>query len=315
MADELDLNDIRRLDGGLLLVFRELLAQRRATDVALRLNLSQSAVSHALARLRLMFNDPLFIRLSHGFEPTQRAIELGPKIDALIELAGATLATAPRFDPARARRRFKIAAPEFIAAAIGAALVETFLRAAPRAAFICRSLLLDLALTAVRRGEVDLALGPFARLPPDLVAETLYVDRLCVIARQGHPTVNGAIDPETYGRTPHIFVGDPSPSASGAMPHDPVQMARTYGELPAPGLVRAVAYVPEWETAMLIVSATNAIADCPGRLARRHAARLGLQIIEPPYEAAMAPVLAVRRVNANDPGVDWLLDQVRAAVA
>jgi hypothetical protein len=72
---DFNLNQIRRLDGGLLLVFRELLRTRRASAVAQRLGLSPSAISHALNRLRDLFGDPLFIRRPHGFEPTRRAEE------------------------------------------------------------------------------------------------------------------------------------------------------------------------------------------------------------------------------------------------
>src|SRR3569623_518493 len=120
---DFDLNQIRRLDGGLLLVFRELLRPRRASEVADRLVLSPSASSHALTRLRDLFGDPLFVRRPHGFEPTRRAEELGPKIEALIELAGQTLTTDAGFAPARSRRRFRFAAPEFVTALIGGTLI------------------------------------------------------------------------------------------------------------------------------------------------------------------------------------------------
>src|SRR5471032_1669569 len=91
--------DIRRIDGGLLLVFRELCRRRRTTAVAAHLGLSQSAVSHALARLRDLFGDPLFLRRPHGLEPTGRALELAPRIDALIDLMGPALRPDPGFDP------------------------------------------------------------------------------------------------------------------------------------------------------------------------------------------------------------------------
>lgn len=312
---DFDFNDIRRLDGGLLLVFRELLVHRRATTVAHRLGLSQSAVSHALGRLRALFDDPLFIRRPHGLEPTRRALALGPRIDALIELAGETLSVDARFDPARSRRRFNLAAPEFVTSIVGPRLVERFRREAPDAAFLARRLLLDLALGGVRRGEVDLALGAFGRIPPDLEAETLYVDQLCVIARQGHPGVGPTLDMATYAATPHVFVGDPSGASASEMVYDPGLLAEAYGAVPPPEAVKTAAYVSQWETAMLIVASTDAIADCPGRLARRYAARLGLQVIEAPYDPYMAPVQAVRRARPKDPAVDWLLDQVRAAAA
>ena len=312
---EFDFDDIRRLDGGLLLVFRELLAHRRATEAARRLGLSQSAVSHALGRLRELFNDPLFVRLSHGLEPTQRALELGPRIEALLELAGATLSSETRFDPARARRRFSLAGPESIASIIGAPLAEMFLKAAPNATFAMRPLLIDLALNALRRGEIDLALGRFTRIPPGLQAEVLYTDRLCVIAREGHPTVRPPLDFRTYAATPHVFVGLPPGGNFNAMPYDPEQMAQAYGVVPGPEVVRTVAYVSQWENAMLIVAASDAVAECPERLALRYAAKLGLQIIDAPAETGAGRVQTVQAVRRTgvDPGVSWLLDQVRAA--
>jgi DNA-binding transcriptional LysR family regulator len=313
---DFDMNDIRRLDGGILLVFRELLAQRRATQAARTLGLSQSAVSHALGRLRKLFNDPLFIRRSHGLEPTQRALELGPRIEALIELAGNTLSSKTRFEPARTRRRFSLAAPEWVASILGAPLAAIFIEAAPNATFAMRPLLIDLALNALRRGEIDLALGQFVRIPPGLEAEALYTDQLCVIAREGHPTVRPPLDFRTYAATPHVFVGQPPGASFNSLPYDPEQMAQAYGVTPEPDVVRTVAYVSGWESAMLIAATSDAVADCPERLARRYAGRLGLQIIDAPYKgrAARAQVVqAVRRSGGADPGIDWLLDQVRAA--
>lgn len=313
MAD-FDFNDIRRLDGGLLLVFRELLTHRRATTVARRLGLSQSAISHALGRLRDLFGDPLFIRRPHGLEPTRRALELGPRINALIELAGETLSAETRFDPARSRRRFHLAMPEFIASIIGGPLVRQFQAQAPNATFLCRRLLIDLAVAGVRRGDIDLAVGQFNRLPPDLVAEPLYTDEFRVIARQGHPTVRAPLSLQTYAATPHVFCGEPPDAAAGEAAYDPARLAEAYGALPPHGLIRTAAYVSQWETAMLTVASSDAIAECPGRLASRWADRLGLQVLEPPYDPRTPPVLAVRRAGLKDPAVDWLLDQVRAAV-
>ena len=109
---EFDNDDIRRMDGGLLLIFRELLTRGRASEAARRLGLSPSAVSHALTRLRDVFRDPLFIRRPHGLQPTQRALELGPRVEALIDLVRATISPAGRFDPAGSRRVFNLAAPE-----------------------------------------------------------------------------------------------------------------------------------------------------------------------------------------------------------
>src|ERR1700756_5020050 len=133
---DFDLNQIRRLDGGLLLVFRELLRTRRASTVAERLGLSPSAISHALVRLRDLFDDPLFIRRPHGLEPTRRALELGPRIEALIDMAGQGLAPEGGSAPARSGRRFNLAAAEFVTALIGGRLIQAMRREAPGASLV-----------------------------------------------------------------------------------------------------------------------------------------------------------------------------------
>jgi DNA-binding transcriptional LysR family regulator len=75
------------------------------------------------------------------------------------------------------------------------------------------------------------------------------------------------------------------------------------------------AAVPHWLTVLMLVAATDALATCPRRLAERHAARLGLQVIDPPFEPNRIDVSAVRRAGRLDAGLDWFLDQVRAAAA
>ena len=312
---EYDQTQIRKLDGGLLLIFRELLLRRRASEVAQQLGLSPSAISHALGRLRDLFGEPLFIRRSHGLEPTQRALELAPQIEALINMIGATVTVDGGFDPARSRRRFRIVCPDDIAPLIGGRLVNAFRTGAPRAHFSTRWAILDRALRAVRRGEADVALGVFAQIPPGLAATPLYDDDYCVIARRDHPSINGSVDLMTYGRIGHVFVGNPDGMLSDEAPIDRQVMDVTYGELPTPDLVRTHAYVTQRETAMLIVASTDVLADCPRRLALRYADTLGLQVLDPPFEPFRYTVQAVRRAEPADPGLDWLMDRLAEAVA
>src|ERR1700684_4345947 len=128
---DFDQTQIRKLDGGLLLIFRELMARGRASDVALHLGLSPSAVSHALGRLRDLFGEALFVRRSHGLEPTQRALELAPRIEQLIALIGGVVSAERGFDAAQSRRRFRIACPDGVESVIAEPLVAAFRREAP----------------------------------------------------------------------------------------------------------------------------------------------------------------------------------------
>lgn len=313
--DEFDNIQIRKLDGGLLLIFRELLTRRRASDVALHLGLSPSAVSHALGRLRDLFGDPLFVRRSHGLEPTQRALELAPRLDELLGLIAATVSSQTIFDPARSRRRFRIVCPEDIPTLIGERLVAAFRREAPHATFSIRWAVLERALRAVRRGEADVALGVFTSIPAGFSARPLYEDDYCVIAREGHPQVKGSVDLAAYARVGHLFVGTPDGALADDAPMDRAAMTETYGAIPGPDLVRTHGYVTLWETAMLVVSESDVLADCPRRLASRYARKLGLQVLEPPFPAFRFTVQAVRRAEGVDPGIDWLLAKLEEAVA
>jgi DNA-binding transcriptional LysR family regulator len=307
---EFDAMKIRKLDGGLLLIFRELLLRRRASAVADHLGLSPSAISHALDRLRDAFGDPLFIRRSHGLEPTQRAIELGPKIEAVIAMLGEAVSGEAGFDPAGSHRRFRIVCADHIATLIAPPLVEIFRREAPDATFSVRPAYLTNALRAVRRDEADIALGVFDEAPRGLLARPLFEDDYCVIARAEHPTVQGAVDYETYATIGHVFIGNPDGMLADEFSLDTKAMAANYGKLPSPAVVRTHAYLIQWESVMLLVSESDVLAECPRRLARRYAARLGLQILDQPFAPFRMAVQAVRRSDAPDAAVDWLMEKL-----
>jgi DNA-binding transcriptional LysR family regulator len=307
MAD-IDQLDIRRIDGGLLLVFRELCRRGRTTAVAAHLGLSQSAVSHALGRLRDLFDDPLFLRKPHGLVPTRRALELAPRIEALIDMMGAAVRPEPGFEPSLSSRQFHIAATVYAHESIGAPLVGRMRDAQFGGGFSFQFLRGYLALDALRRGQIDLALGRFEALPGGFVGEALYEDSYCVVARCGHPVIDGQITFDQWKGVGHVYVGSISPS-------DDV-MGPTVGEdaIPSPSDVASSAIVPRWEMALAMVAASDAITTGPRRLAEQQVARLGLQVMALPGPSVPPPwiVSMVRREGA-DIGLDWFCDQVRAA--
>lgn len=303
MTDIAEAN-IRRLDGALLLVFRELMRQRRATLAADRLGLSQSGVSHALARLREVFGDPLFLRRPHGLEPTRRALELAPKIDALIALAQEAVGREAVFDPARSNREFHIGSTEYLMPLLAAPLLHRMEAEAPGASVVFKFLLADEALAALKRGEIDLALGSFTEMPEGVRQELLFSDYAAVVARAGHPALQGSMTLETFASLGHVLV-----APTGERRADP--------RLTALGVHRkVVAVVPRFLTAFAVVGSTDAIVMAPRPLARRYAEGFGLQVMDPPFEAAELEVSAIRRDGPPaDPGIDWLLSRIREAAS
>lgn len=297
---DIDATKIRRLDGGLLLIFRELLRRRRASEVAVALGLSQPAVSHALARLRDLFDDTLFIRRPHGLEPTRRALQLAPQIEALVELADQTLKKDSRFDPRVSSRRFLMAAPDFVAAHIGPWLLQQLGKLAPGAGVDISAMTNDAAISAVKKGEIDLALGRFGAAEAGVKLELLYEDRYCVVVRKGHPAFRRSISLKQYLEAGHIFSRAPG---EGGEEDDVASAAR----------LRVTAVVPRWLTVLVLVSQSDGIGTVPRRLAERHAGLLGLAILDAPFVGKVLKVSAAMRTGETDAGAAWLWGQVQAA--
>jgi DNA-binding transcriptional LysR family regulator len=301
---DIDIDEVRRLDGRLLLVFRELLRTGSASTAAERLSLSQSAVSHALARLRTLHHDELFIRRPYHLEPTRRALELAPHIEAMVELAADLFGGGATFDPLVTERTFRIAAPEFVMATFGGMLLSRLCTAAPRASFVTCQPAPDEMLRAVRAGDIDLGIGRVARrAPPGVRRELLYRDEYCVVARRKHPAIRGAIDRRTYLDAGHVVASSASEAEQGES---------------IPRVLRVQAVVPAWLNVLSIVAASDAVATCPRRLAEAHARVLRLQVFEVPEWQRTIEVSMVRRDlpggGSPDVGTEWLASELRALV-
>jgi DNA-binding transcriptional LysR family regulator len=298
---DIDTAKIRRLDGGLLLIFRELLRRRRASEVAEALGLSQSAVSHALGRLRDLFGDPLFVRRPHGLEPTRRALALAPEIEALIDLVDRTLRQDSKFDPKTTQRRFMLAAPDFIAAQVGARLVRQLGEAAPWAGFHVQAMPHEAAYTALKRGEIDMALGRFGAARPGFTSETVYQDTYCAVVRKGHQEFRRSITLAQYMAAGHVFSYSPGEGGEGE-------------DVSSTSRLRVLAVVPRWLTVLTMVAACDGIGTVPRRLAEAHAGVLGLTILKTSFLSHSIDVSVVRRAGVEDEGTDWFLGQLRKAV-
>jgi DNA-binding transcriptional LysR family regulator len=299
---DIDLLNIRKLDFSTLLVFVELVQQRRTTSVAKRLSLSQSAVSHALGRLRVIFDDPLFLRKPNGLQPTQRALDLLPKINLLIHLAQEAVAGAHRFSPSSSARLFRIAANDLVGTLYGAPLLGELALRAPNIRTAFRFAVGQDAFDALREDLVDLALGRFYVIPPEFEATPLSYESFVVVARARHPSLNRRLSLQTYCRLEHVIV-----SFSGGMTGVVDQALRQQG------LSRQVrASLPLFLTVLATVSETDLIATVPARLATRYAKNFGLRIYDAPIDIERFQVMLVRYARSrDDAGLDWLVQQVR----
>jgi DNA-binding transcriptional LysR family regulator len=298
---------LRRVDFGLLLVFQELFRRRRASAAAHRLGLTQPAISHALGRLRTLTGDPLFVRRPEGMIPTAFAVDLAPKIDAILAMAGEAFDETSAFLPAQSRRLFRISANDFAGSLLATPLIARVAAAAPRARLsISFAGGPAAAYRALRVGDLDVALGRFLDVPDDCVATRLFEEDYLVVARSGHPKVKDGLDLRTYVALEHIvvsFAGD----LTGSIDR----------ELAAQGLQRRVsAALPLFLGAFAAVAGSDFVTTAPRRLARRFAAQFGLKTFEPPVPLPPFSMdLLQPRSSVDDLGTAWLVQQIRAVLA
>lgn len=292
--------DIRRLDFTLLLVLESLLRTRKATATAAEMHVTQSTVSHALARLRDALGDPLFLRRPHGLEPTSRALALAPRLEAILGLAGDLLAP-PRFDPSTATGVIRLAGADYHCALMAPPLIERLGREAPGLRLVVRPFTRGRAVEALLAGEVDLAVGRFFALPASVATRPLFTEAYSVVAQADHPGFAGPLDLDAYCAARHVVV-----SLDGDL-DGVVDRA-----LEAMGRHRTVAAaVPYFLAALATAASTDALVTLPTRIAAAFAGQFGLVVHEPPVALRPFPVTAVVPATIG-PGsaTHWLLTEV-----
>jgi DNA-binding transcriptional LysR family regulator len=162
-----------KLDLNLLRVFSAVMEEHSVLRASHRVCLSQSAVSHALARLRGMLDDELFIRTPTGMQPTVRALTMAPLIGEAWRSLEAAIGR-PNFEPSKSPRRFAIAASELVTTVMVPHLLELLREEAPFIKLIIRpDSGIDL-MEQIYLGKVDAAIGTFTHVPEELRSLTLF---------------------------------------------------------------------------------------------------------------------------------------------
>lgn len=285
----------------LLLVLDALLATRSVTAAAARMRLSQSATSHALARLRVLLGDALLVRGRGGLVPTVRAEEMAPGVRTAIAALRDAVAP-PRFDPATTQRSFAIGSADYSTLVTFPTLLARIAADAPGVDIVLRASTND-AFDELLDGTCDVALAPVLRTNdrPGIHARALFDDRFVCIVRQGHPALAKRWTPESFARMRHAFIA-PRGRPGGAVDD----------ALAALGLRRRIALMlPQFLAAPFVVAQTDLVLTVPERVARAFAVSLPLAIVPPPLEVpgfSMAMVWHDR--THDDPAHRWLRERI-----
>ena len=292
---------VKNIDLRVLAIVSELNRTRSVSQTAENLELSQSAVSMSLAKLRRHFNDPLFVRTSTGMEPTPHAVELIALLQQAEGLLQSALGHHVVFDPLKSDRRFRIYSNDIAQITFLPELMKGLAKAAPNVR-VDMHRISDATPRLLESGEGDLALGFIAPMGAGFCQQRLFKDRLVCVVRAGHPRIKDSMDTDVYLQERHIAV---TVNGTGhAVLEKTLEAQRLRREI---GIT-----IPSFLGVAPVLASSDYIATVPERLAMHLSQVLPVKVF--PLPVQIAPYLVVQQWHerfTHDPASRWL----RALVA
>jgi DNA-binding transcriptional LysR family regulator len=293
--------DISRVDLNLLVVFAALCEHQSVTRAGAAIGLSQPAMSAALAKVRDLFDDPLFVRTGGGMKPTARAEALAEPVRRVLESVRSEVLQETRFDPRTTARTFTLIMPDIGEIAFLPRLLARLRTEAPKAAVRTLAMPPPAIEHALESGAADLAVGLF----PDLTKAGFYQQRLfrnsfVCVAAANHPELAEPLTLRRYLDASHAVV-----SPEGRT-HDLFDR-----ELQKLGYVRRVRLeIPHYLSLPEIISASDLIATVPRDIGLMFARHAKLRLLEPPVKVVFDVKQYWHERAHKDPVNVWLRQHV-----
>lgn len=296
-------NDLRRADINLLVVFETMMHERNVTRVSEKLFLGQPTISSALARLRLMFDDPLFIRSGRLMEPTSRAREIFSNLSPALDGIAAALSRCQAFEPATSEATFHIGLCDDVEYALLPELLRRLRIEAPGTTLVVRRADQWQVSQLLASGEISLGISPTLELPANARRKTLRPIRPMLLRADSQP---GELTLDEFCRRPHAVV-----SSMGNVIDDSDRALCLMGRQR-----RVVLTVPQFSALPVLLAGSDMIAIVPDYVALAMAVLAGMRaqaapICLPQHELSMV----WRGASHNDPGERWLRSRCSALLA
>jgi DNA-binding transcriptional LysR family regulator len=288
----------------LLYVFNAIMTEGSVTRTANRLGMTQPAVSNAVARMRDLWRDPLFVKNGRQIEPTAFAHSLWEQIrDPIHQLSAAVDASA--FVPVESRRKFRIALTDLSVDLLWSPLLREVSRLAPMVDLYAAPFNQVGAVDQLREASVDLALGPRGQNDRSLRSSLLFASHFKLVMRKDHPLAGKPVSMKHFLAARHLLVsrtGDARDHVDRALQREGLQrrVATT---------VNHFAVVPE------LLTHSDLIAVVPERVADSTRFRTELWITDSPVSTDPTPIYLIWHARQDrDPGLIWLRKLVEETV-
>ena len=280
------------------------LLRTESTVVAAReLGITQSAVSHALRRLREALGHPLFVVVGRKLVATDRARALAPRVTEALAALERVLTETAAFEPAALSTTFRIVAPDSVELVLLPRLLEALATEAPGVE-LTTLLTGDTLEDVIQRGEADLALGARFRERAGLVHRALYDDTFACVMRSDHPIRRLTL--RAYCDARHVLVS-PRGLPGGVVDDRLAEDGRSR---------RVVLRTPSFQTALALVARTDLLVTLPRSVADAYATTTPLRIVPAPLPL---PALRFGMVFAasrrDDPAHRWLRERIAGVLS
>ncbi len=289
--------ELKDIDLNLLVVFNQLLAERKVSKVAENLGLGQPAVSNALARLRRLFDDELFLRTASGMQPTPFAEQLAESVGYALGMIHGAVNARHAFDPATSQRSFTVGMTDIGEIYFLPQLMQRIGELAPGVAIsTVRNTAVNLK-DAMEAGQVDLAIGLLPQLKAGFFQRRLFEQDYVCLMRRGHRLDQRRLRLADFFAAEHVAI------VSAGTGHGQVDEIL---DKHSPQR-RVKLKVPHFVAIGHILQSTDLIATVPERLAERMAAPFGLTHLPHPVKLPRIAInLFWHAKYHKDPASQWL---------
>ena len=297
------MKNLRSIDLNLLTVFEAVMEHGSLSAAAVKLGMTQSAVSQAISRLRLTFGDEVFLRHGNGVRPSHYAVQIYPDIRLALSTIRTAVGSKKFFDPDSSERNFKLAMGDYgehlllpellrvLAGYEGGLTVENHPNTDTD------------AVARLERAQLDLLFDVQPPMSPNIESCELLTEELVVICSANHPRIDGGLSAEQFLSERHVVlaIGDGSHTLLERIPGTQFTGNR-----------RIAARVNQYVAIPRLVQATDAIATLPKRMAHYFQEREAIRILPFPFPGAIFDVfMAWHRSFKGDAAHTWLRDSVR----
>jgi DNA-binding transcriptional LysR family regulator len=296
--------NLAAIDLNLLVAFEALLEQHSVTKAAEQLQIGQPAMSAALSRLRILFDDELFVRLGRQMQPTLKAQAIAPGILAALQQIRQAVTASQTFEPSVSVRTFTIGSSDYTSFVLMPPLLKFSLQNAPSINVRMIEFEKDRIGDLLEHGEIDLALGVFPDPPRQTQWEPIFEERFVGIARRGHPAIQqGTMSLKAFAQFPHALTTLRRDTA-GAIDK----------ALNEQNLERRVAFTtPHMMVLPFAIASSDLVAALPQRIALRLATVCNLTVFELPVKTKPWMVSMLwSTLSDQDEANRWLRNTIKA---